>query len=287
MAPPWATQPPDCAPQLNNAPKNEKPDSRLPTDARIGVMPDDPRPLAGRLERLAAAVGIAPDELTKALESGGHYALEELISRAGGYDPDAAMRDTRRERYAYVNGKSVLKKKLPAPPQNAAHTIHRIRVDLTREKSAAWRRLEIPSAMTLDQMSRVLQAAFDWTESTMHEFETVYGRYAAPEHAAELPELDDRAAPEDEASVMLVQVIPAKNVRKISYVYTLRAYLRQAITLEEIRPAEPGVSYPRCTGGRRVSAFADGRRTRGRTAKADDEPFSTGRVTAALARIVK
>lgn len=249
-------------------------------------MPDDLRSLTARLERFAAAAGIDPDELTKALESGGHYALEELISRTSGYDPDAAYRSVVRERYAYVDGKRMLKKQLPELPQNATPTIHRIRVDLPRARPPAWRRLEIPSTTSLDQVSRILQAAFGWPESAMHEFETVYGRFAAPEHTAELPELDDRAAPYDEASATLAQVIPAKNVRKISYVYTLGAYLRQAITLEEICPAEPGVSYPRCTGGRRASVFADSRRTRTRTAGTDDEPFSADRVTAALARLI-
>lgn len=245
-------------------------------------MADDPRYLAeARIARLITALGEATsEEFAKTLETGSLDALEKLISRAVGFDPEAMMRKTIRERYTYLDGRRVVKKELPAPPEDAASTIHRVRVDLYF-KPPIWRRLEIPSAMPLDQVSKVLQAAFGWSRYQTHQFETVYGRYGAPEHSGESSELDDWAPPEDETPVALAQVIPAKNARKISYVCNFHAMRRLGITLEEIAPAEPGTSYPRCTGGRRAAPSGDSHEIQVAGA-ADDEPFSPTQVTTAV-----
>ena len=50
----------------------------------------------------------------------------------------------------YVGGKRVDIQKLPRLPKSAATTVHRVKVSLYGAKPPVWRRLEIPSAMTLD-----------------------------------------------------------------------------------------------------------------------------------------
>jgi hypothetical protein len=49
----------------------------------------------------------------------------------------------------YVGGKRVDIQKLPRPPNSAATTVHRVKASLCGAKPPVWRRLEIPSAMTL------------------------------------------------------------------------------------------------------------------------------------------
>ncbi len=50
----------------------------------------------------------------------------------------------------YVGGKRVDIQKLPRLPKSATTTVHRVKASLHRAKPPVWRRLEIPSAMTLD-----------------------------------------------------------------------------------------------------------------------------------------
>ncbi len=50
----------------------------------------------------------------------------------------------------YVGGKRIDIQKLPRLPKSAATTVHRVKASLYGAKPPVWRRLEIPSAMTLD-----------------------------------------------------------------------------------------------------------------------------------------
>ena len=60
----------------------------------------------------------------------------------------------------YVGGKRVDIQKLPRLPKSAATTVHRVKASLYGTKPPVWRRLEIPSVMTLDLVHMVMQAAF-------------------------------------------------------------------------------------------------------------------------------
>jgi hypothetical protein len=51
-----------------------------------------------------------------------------------------------------------------------AHTRLIVRVDLRGVTPPIWRRLDIQSNLTLDQVHAVIQAAFDWQNSHLHEF---------------------------------------------------------------------------------------------------------------------
>lgn len=47
---------------------------------------------------------------------------------------------------------------------------YRIRTDLNKTKPPLWRRLELASDLFLDQVHEVIQAAFGWTGSHLHQF---------------------------------------------------------------------------------------------------------------------
>ncbi len=142
----------------------------------------------------------------------------------------------------FVGGKRVAKQPLPALPEGAAATVHQVKVSLHGAKPTLWRRLEIPSAMTLDGVHAVLQTAFGWCDAHLHSFETVYGEFGAPDY-------DDQTDHGDESAVTLAQVAAAGKA-KVVYVYDFGDDWRHDIVVEKIRPAEPGVRYPRCTGGK-------------------------------------
>jgi hypothetical protein len=150
----------------------------------------------------------------------------------------------------FVGGKRVEKQPLPALPEHAAATVHQVKVSLHGAQPPVWRRLEIPSAMTLDRVHAVLQTAFGWYDAHLHSFETVCGEFGAPDG-------EDWTDQGDESAVTLAQVATAEKA-KVSYVYDFGDDWRHDIVVEKIRPAQPGVAYPRCTGGKGTPPEEDG-----------------------------
>lgn len=149
-----------------------------------------------------------------------------------------------------VGGKRVTKQKVPKLPESAATTIHQVKVTLYGSKPPIWRRLELPSPMTLGRLHHVLQAAFTWDGYHLHVFETVCGEFGDPLQD------DGWAERQDEETVTIAQVAAAEKA-KIVYVYDFGDDWRHDIAVEKILPAAPGIAYPRCTAGRREAPPED------------------------------
>lgn len=212
--------------------------------------------------------------------------LARILSQAGRNSPEALAQQLMRrfEQQTFVGGKRVALQKLPRLPKKATTTVHRVKVSLHGARPPIWRRLEIPSAMTLDLVHEVLQAAFNWDDYHLHVFETVCGEFGSPDHD------DDWSERADEATAALAQVAAAEGA-KVVYVYDFGDDWRHDIVVEKIVPAERGVAYPRCTGGRRqappedcggIWAFEESREEAGQ-----DDPFDAGDVTDALADLAE
>ena len=172
--------------------------------------------------------------------------LEQLVLRFMGSSVEALEQQmlSRLKEQTFVGGKRVARQELPGLPEDAVTTVHRVKVSLYGAKPPVWRRLEIPSAMPLDRVHAVLQVAFGWHGYHLHAFETVCGEFGSPDHD------DDWAERQDEATATLAQVAGAERA-KVVYRYDFGDDWRHDIVVEKIIPAEPGVAYPRCAGGRR------------------------------------
>ena len=168
--------------------------------------------------------------------------LMQVEAAAAGFLEQQVLHRLRQQ--TYVGGKRVDIQKLPRLPKSAATTVHRVKVSLYGAKPPVWRRLEIPSAMPLNLVHAVLQIAFDWHGYHLHVFETVCGQFGSPDQD------DDWAERQDEATATLAQVARAERA-KLVYCYDFGDDWRHDMIVEKIIPAEPGVAYPRCTGGRR------------------------------------
>jgi Plasmid pRiA4b ORF-3-like protein len=171
--------------------------------------------------------------------------LERLLLQLMGTSVEALEQQmlSRFKRETFVGGKRVTRQELPELPEDAVTTVHRVKVSLYGAKPPVWRRLEIPSAMPLNLVHAVLQVAFGWHDYHLHVFETVCGQFGSPD-------LDDWAERQDEATATLAQVAGAERAKAV-YRYDFGDDWRHDIVVEKIIPAEPGVAYPRCTGGRR------------------------------------
>ena len=171
--------------------------------------------------------------------------LERMLLRLQGITGETLEQQvlSRLNRETFVGGKRVTRQELPGLPKDAVATVHRVKVSLYGAKPPVWRRLEIPSAMPLNLVHAVLQVAFGWHDYHLHVFETVCGQFGSPD-------LDDWAERQDEAAATLAQVAGAERAKAV-YSYDFGDDWRHDIVVEKIIPAEPGVAYPRCTGGRR------------------------------------
>jgi Plasmid pRiA4b ORF-3-like protein len=137
---------------------------------------------------------------------------------------------------------------VPAIPETAAGEIHVLAVSLHGAAPPPWRLLEVPSAITLDQLHEVLQKAFGWSGFGPHSFVTIYGEFFGLGRPASraVNRADERR---DESGVMLAQAAGEDGLGMV-YLYGYHDEWRVDIRVEKILPAAAGVAYPRCTGGR-------------------------------------
>ncbi|MER7584167.1 plasmid pRiA4b ORF-3 family protein [Kitasatospora sp. NPDC097691] len=120
--------------------------------------------------------------------------------------------------------------------------VHTIKVTLDGCRPPIWRRLQVPSDTTVQQLHRLIQTAFGWEDYHMWAFETGRERYGLADR-----ELGIRSA----ASKRLGELVPTVGGR-LGYTYDFGDNWEHDILVESVGEAEPGVTYPRCITGRRA-----------------------------------
>jgi Plasmid pRiA4b ORF-3-like protein len=127
---------------------------------------------------------------------------------------------------------------LPAMGADATRAIHQLKIKLRNTRPPVWRRIEVPSTVTLAGLHDVIQASFGWDDDHLWEFDTPYGKHGP---AADLGHRDPGAA-------ALAQI--AAEGTKLRYVFDFGDYWDHEIVVEKVVPAARTAAYPRCTGGR-------------------------------------
>src|SRR6266498_103527 len=134
-------------------------------------------------------------------------------------------------------------------------TVHQLKIGLQGAAPPLWRRIQVPSAASLGFLHDVIQEAFGWDSYHLHRFQDGRGR-----EWGERPVLDGggymAAAFADEEEAELGKVLRAEGAA-VEYVYDFGDSWLHRIEAEKIIPLDPGVTYPRCTGGRRAAAPAE------------------------------
>lgn len=133
------------------------------------------------------------------------------------------------------------------PSAIKARNVFVLRIDLAHLKPAIWRRIEVPGDLTLARLHKVIQMAFDWTDSHLHGFNignTIYGPGDPDPFGFGIQELDER-------KYKLSSV--AKAGDRFTYTYDFGDDWIHAIKVEKITPAAPGAFYPRCTAGKNAA----------------------------------
>jgi hypothetical protein len=134
-----------------------------------------------------------------------------------------------------------------APGAPAAVGVHRIKVTLRGTRPPIWRRLDVPSKVTLEGLHHVIQEAFDWAGYHMWVFETPRGSFGVED-----PELGH-----DEAASTTLDAVAPRVGDRIRYTYDFGDDWEHLVVVEDLFAAEPGVAYPRCLTGRRATPPED------------------------------
>jgi hypothetical protein len=150
----------------------------------------------------------------------------------------------------------------PAPPSRRRPrrtdvVTYRVRADLKGTRPPLWRRLELASDLFLDQVHQVLQVAFGWTNSHLHQFGSGPAPYdPSTEHYLCPFQVDDggEGVPEDEVRLDEVLADPGD---KLFYEYDFGDGWEHTIKLEAILPRPASAPRALCTNGRRDGPAED------------------------------
>jgi hypothetical protein len=127
-------------------------------------------------------------------------------------------------------------------------SVHRLKVTLKHSRPSIWRRLLVPSDMTLDLLHDVVQTAMGWGDEHLHLFEIDGMTFSDPRHS------DSDIA--EEAQVRLDQAAPSAKTR-FRYEYDFGDGWEHEIVVEAVQPPEPGQQLPVCLAGERAAPPED------------------------------
>lgn len=128
---------------------------------------------------------------------------------------------------------------------DTAQDICQLKVTLLGTKPPIWRRLLVPTAITLAQLHDVLQIAMGWQNCHMHKFRIGRRYFGRPSPEEQLMGV---APTEDERKGTLSALL-GKTGAKLTYTYDMGDSWEHSIVLEKGNPADPGAQYPACIGG--------------------------------------
>lgn len=133
--------------------------------------------------------------------------------------------------------------------------IYQLKVTLKDSKPPIWRRLLVPSNVTLKKLHDILQIAFDWTNSHLHQFIVSDGLgktfYGEPH-----PDFDDYLEMRDERKYTLEAIAPDEGC-KFVYEYDFGDSWEHVVVVEKVLPPDTAQSYPVCIKGLRAAPIED------------------------------
>jgi Plasmid pRiA4b ORF-3-like protein len=136
-------------------------------------------------------------------------------------------------------------------PRRSDVVTYRVRIDLQETRPPLWRRLELSSDLFLDEVHGVIQLAFGWDDSHLHEFGSGPGLHSLETELYLCPyQVDEGDTGVPEEQVRLDEVLV--NVGdKLHYLYDFGDGWHHVLKLEAITARTDRSPRVVCTGGRR------------------------------------
>lgn len=123
-------------------------------------------------------------------------------------------------------------------------TVHQLKVTLRRVKPPVWRRVVVPSDLSLAKLSRLLELTMGWYGGHLHAFEADGVSFG-------VPDLDWGDRLRDERRARLADVLPGAGA-KMRWDYDFGDGWEHDVVVEAILDRDPKVRYPTCIAGRRA-----------------------------------
>jgi hypothetical protein len=142
-------------------------------------------------------------------------------------------------------------------PRRADVVTYRVRIDLKGTRPPLWRRLELSSDLLLDELHRVIQEAFGWTDSHLHQFSSGPSPHSPEAELYLCPfQVDegDIGIPEEQVRVDEVLADPGD---KLYYEYDFGDGWEHVIKLETVSARTATAPRAVCTDGRRDGPAED------------------------------
>jgi hypothetical protein len=128
-------------------------------------------------------------------------------------------------------------------------TVYRLRVVIAGISPLIWRRLDVAADTTVAGLHAIVQAVFGWSDEHLHRFVvggTEYGIF-----------YPGGPGFRDDARQVRLADLGLREGERFTYEYNFSASWRVDLRVEQIACAQPGLAYPRCTGGRRAGPPED------------------------------
>lgn len=122
--------------------------------------------------------------------------------------------------------------------------IYQLKITLRGARPPIWRRVQVPSDITLAKLHKIIQLAMGWYNCHLHEFEVSGQTYGQP-----MPEYDFDVL--NEQRIRLNQFV-TKEKFKFAYLYDMGDGWDHEILVEKILPPDPETRYPICIKGKRA-----------------------------------
>lgn len=135
---------------------------------------------------------------------------------------------------------------MAAPKQGPVESIYQIKVILKDIKPPVWRRVQVPSNISLNKLHRILQAVMPWDDYHLHQFIIGGVYYGEPD-----PDDDFGFELRRDRTAKLNQVASGAGARFI-YEYDFGDGWEHEILIEKVLAPEAGVRYPICLAGKRA-----------------------------------
>lgn len=128
--------------------------------------------------------------------------------------------------------------------KTVAPAIYQLKVTLAAVRPAIWRRLLVPSSVTLKDLHDILQIALGWTDSHLHQFEAKGQLYGRPDRESPVPI-------RNEGRTHLGKVL-LREKDSMLYEYDFGDGWMHKIVVEKIVSPSPKVKVPCCVAGLRA-----------------------------------
>ena len=138
--------------------------------------------------------------------------------------------------------------------------VYQLKITLTGIRPPIWRRVLVPSTITLAKLHQVIQVVMDWEDDHLHDF-TVGSRRDGVRYAPRTDPMGfaldfDDLDSKDEARARLSTVAPEVKA-KITYLYDFGDSWEHTILVEKILPQEAAKFRPICVDGKRAGPPED------------------------------